>query len=359
MKRIDKEFVLSDSSVNCYGFRLLTQGYIIEEFKKNPIGYYMHGREGGILLKWDNVQIRGDKIVGYPNINPSHPRANQTIDEINNGYLNAASVGHIVVIESDDSPALKLPGQTLPTITKWFNRECSIVDIPGNSNALALFNVKGDIVDLNLFAKTSNVRLSANEPEDNLDIDQMLNAAVKSKDITAEQAKLLKENYQNDARKLNSLLKEFAQMRIDYLMSLTWQELDKEALLDELKEKYLQGFQQKFYLAFGKEHNSAINIKKNKNVIDDEIERLAEFVIKNGDETAEMVGLWKDNFKANPEKLKKILEEAPQKRIDYLMSLTWRELDKGNLLEELKRKYLQGFKEKYRDQFSVEYNDKK
>jgi len=40
-KKIDREFILSDSSVNVYGFRLLTSGYQIDEYKKNPIGYHI------------------------------------------------------------------------------------------------------------------------------------------------------------------------------------------------------------------------------------------------------------------------------------------------------------------------------
>ena len=38
-KKIDRQYVLSDSTVNEYGFRLLTSGYQLPAFKKNPIGY--------------------------------------------------------------------------------------------------------------------------------------------------------------------------------------------------------------------------------------------------------------------------------------------------------------------------------
>jgi len=37
-KKAGRQYVLSDSSVNEYGFRLLTSGYQIESFRKNPIG---------------------------------------------------------------------------------------------------------------------------------------------------------------------------------------------------------------------------------------------------------------------------------------------------------------------------------
>ena len=64
-KKIDREYVLSDSSVNEYGFRLLTTGYQIEAFRKNPIGYYMHRRDDGIALKWDDLRIEDDKIMAH------------------------------------------------------------------------------------------------------------------------------------------------------------------------------------------------------------------------------------------------------------------------------------------------------
>ncbi len=153
-KKIDKEFILSDSSVNEYGFRLLTDGYQLDAFQKNPIGYYMHRREDGVVLKWDNLRIEDDKILGTPVINLSNDRGIQTCDEAENGFLNAASVGHIVVLEYSTDPELMLPGQTGPTITKWYNKECSLVDIPGNCNALTkLYDMNENELNLADFAK--------------------------------------------------------------------------------------------------------------------------------------------------------------------------------------------------------------
>ena len=136
LKKIDKGYVLSDSTVNEYGFRLLTEGYQMDAFLKNPIGYYMHRREDGIALKWEDLRIDGDTIVGVPVINLSNPRGEQICSEAENGFLNAASMGHIVVLEYSTDAALMLEGQTGPTVTKWYNKECSLVDIPGNKNAL-------------------------------------------------------------------------------------------------------------------------------------------------------------------------------------------------------------------------------
>jgi hypothetical protein len=147
-KKIDKEFLLTDSTVNSYGFRLLSEGYQLAEFKKNPIGYHMHDRNAGVLVKWEDLRVDGDAVYGKPVINLSHARSQQTIDEIENGFLNAASVGHIVCLELSNDESMKLPNQKGPTVTRWFNRECSLVDIPGNFNALTLFDENENAINL-------------------------------------------------------------------------------------------------------------------------------------------------------------------------------------------------------------------
>lgn len=148
-RKIDRQYVLSDSSVNVYGFRLLTSGYDLDAFRRNPIGYYMHRRDEGTVVKWEDLAVVDDKVVGYPVINMSHPRGEQICNEAENGFLNAASVGHIVVLEHSTDPELMLPGQTGPTITRWFNKECSLVDIPGNDNALTtLYDAQENEINL-------------------------------------------------------------------------------------------------------------------------------------------------------------------------------------------------------------------
>lgn len=136
--KIDKEFLVTDESVNVYGFRLLTSGYQLERFRANPIGYRQHKRDDGVVVKWEDFRLDGDKLYAKPSVNLSNPKGQQTLDEINNGFLNAASMGGIVVLEVSEAPEMILPGQTGPTITKWYNKEISLVDVPGNPNATAV-----------------------------------------------------------------------------------------------------------------------------------------------------------------------------------------------------------------------------
>lgn len=157
LKKIDKEFCITDDSVNVYGYRCLTAGLLMDEVKKNPIGFKMHNRDNGVVVRWEDFRIDGDKVYAKPVINLAHPQGETIVSEIENGFLNAASVGRIVCLDATDLKDLMLPGQTGPTVTKWFPREISLVDIPGNYNALAnLFDLEENVLNLSDFVKSKN-----------------------------------------------------------------------------------------------------------------------------------------------------------------------------------------------------------
>lgn len=164
IKKIDREFCITDGTVNVYGYRLLTEGLKLDEFKKNPIGFKMHDRDKGVILRWEDFRVDGDKVFAKPVINLGHPDGPTTVDEIENGFLNAASVGRIVCLDASDDKNLMLEGQTGLTITEWFPREISVVDIPGNMNALANLYDENDneieLADLADKVKSKNQNMS-------------------------------------------------------------------------------------------------------------------------------------------------------------------------------------------------------
>jgi hypothetical protein len=248
-KKIEREYVLSDSSVNEYGFRLLTSGYQLGSFQKNPIGYYMHRREEGIVLKWEDLRVEDDKVVGVPVINLSNGRGEQTCDEAENGFLNAASVGHIVVLEYSTDADMMLPGQTGPTITKWYNKECSLVDIPGNCNSLTrLYDAQENeinLVDLNIvppvikalthtglndLATTLNL---ADEQDERVLITAVQGLAAKADNLELENKVLL-----NDKYNLQQQLEEITQVRMrSEITAMLERALEDKKLTAELRDK--------------------------------------------------------------------------------------------------------------------------
>lgn len=335
LKRIGKSFVLSDSGVNCYGYRLLTSGYLADKYQRNPIGYFMHQRDGGVLLRWENIRIEGDNIVGDPVINLSHPRGQQTVDEIESGFLNAASMGRVVPLEWSDDQALMMEGQTGLTITKWYNKECSLVDIPGNDNALAeLYDENDNPLNLSDFStinieKMKEVKLpitadliKALNLSDNPDpaavqkaINDLADKAKQADQLQADKTKLegekktleqrvqdlqdasvtkevkdlldnaqeagkitqktydqLKGKYEKDPQGLKDLLdglpasssvtdqiskeKEDKAKKTKSLEDLSWDDIDKQGKLADLKANNRPLYDQKFEERFGKKPNA-------------------------------------------------------------------------------------------------------
>jgi len=159
-KKIDKEFCLTDNSVNSYGYRLLTQGLALERFAPS-IGFFMHDRDKGVAVKWGDFRTEEDKLYAKPSVNES--KFPDLAEQIEEGFYQAASVGFIVALATSDKAEDKLPGQTGPTVTKWFPRECSIVDIPGNYNALAMLYDERNNVLMDLSANDSNQNLNENK----------------------------------------------------------------------------------------------------------------------------------------------------------------------------------------------------
>ena len=82
--------------------------------------------------------------------------------------------------------------------------------------------------------------------DSSVNTEALLKTAINNNDISPEVAQQLRVQYQNDPKKLQLLLNDFSKMRVDHLMSLDYDQLDKKGLLEELKEKHLQGFQQKW-----------------------------------------------------------------------------------------------------------------
>lgn len=270
-KKIDKEFCLTDNSVNVYGYRLLTAGLDLAQYKKNPIGFLMHDREGGVLVKWEDLRIADDKLYGKPVINLSHPKGEDIAAQVENGFINAASCGKIICLAATDDAAMKLEGQTGPTVTKWFPREISFVDIPGNHNALAnLYDINDNELNLADFVKPkpkemSKILLTA----------AMLTALNLSDKSSDEDAGKAFQDLLDTAGKVPGLEKDLA----DKTTALT----NKEKELDDLK---------------------AANVAK-------EVQDLLDKGEADKKLTKEMAKNLADSFAGNPEGLGKLIESMP------------------------------------------------
>ena len=339
IKKVDKKFILSDSTVNCYGFRLLTSGYQLADFARNPIGYYMHRREDGVVLRWEDIKVEGDKITGYPVINLAAVRGQQTLDEVVNGFLNAASVGDIVVLEYSYEPEMMLPGQTGPTITKWTHKECSVVDVPGNSNALT--------------------RLFDNQ-------DNVINLA----DLTGSQIPQFDLNNDNNMKKINLALTAGLLTNLKFAVTADPKENEIAEAIQDLANKAADADTLKLEVT---------NLKKEKGDLELEVSNLKSTTVKK-DVTDQLDKALAENritqalstklaadYAANPTGLKNLLADLPKYQsvvgainsnnkasVEDLSGKTWDELFTSGKLADLKANDWDGYAQVFKKEFGKE-----
>lgn len=134
-----KTFILSDESINTYGFRLLTGGADLSQFRKNPVMYLNHDSWDMPIGRWENIRVEDGKILADAIFDMKDEKAAEVAGKVDRGFLKMASVG-LVPIERTEEASLMLPGQKYPTVSRWRLREASIVGIGSNHNALRLYD---------------------------------------------------------------------------------------------------------------------------------------------------------------------------------------------------------------------------
>ena len=141
-----KDAILCSGKVNRYGYTLLVSGLRLASFLANPIMLYVHRRSlpneetDEISLpigKWDNIRIENGKLLATPDFDMDDEFAVKIARKWEKGYLNATSVCHTFE-EVSDEPNVMQEGQIRCTVTKWEILEASIVDIPGDPEAVKL-----------------------------------------------------------------------------------------------------------------------------------------------------------------------------------------------------------------------------
>lgn len=164
-----KEVIISTSSLNCYGGRVLTSGIDLAQFQKNPLLLWMHrrsfDRDAMPIGRIDNLRTDGDRLIGTPVFDQNDEFAKKIESKWENGFLRMASAG-ISIIETSDAPEHLLQGQTRRTITRCRLEEVSIVDMGGNDEALQLYDRSGKVLKLAAGENNDTLPLLAPEKKD-------------------------------------------------------------------------------------------------------------------------------------------------------------------------------------------------
>jgi hypothetical protein len=137
-----KRFVLSDESVNSYGFVVLTEGIDTSRFEANPVMLDGHvNNNERVLGAWDDVIVdKTNRLTAVPVFDPDDDSAKKIAAKVDAGFIRGASIG--IKFNNDD---MKKQGQQL-VLTKCELLEASIVAVPSNKNALKLYNIAGTLM---------------------------------------------------------------------------------------------------------------------------------------------------------------------------------------------------------------------
>ena len=123
-------FVISDESVNSYGYVVKTDGIDTTVFERNPIMLYMHERKT-VVGRWESIRKDGKRLLADAVFDESTELGRTVKLQVENGFLRSASIG-VDIVEEKEINGVR-------TITKSVLFEVSIVDIPANQNALKLY----------------------------------------------------------------------------------------------------------------------------------------------------------------------------------------------------------------------------
>lgn len=152
------EFVLSDETVDRYGDIIEAKGWVLANFKKNPIALF--GHSGGFPIgTWSNLRVEGSKLIGKLNLaaRGTSARIDELISLVEQGILRAVSVGFVPIKSEPINPDRPYGPQKY---TKQELIETSLVSVPANPAALALaksLNISDETMSL-AFGEQAEVR---------------------------------------------------------------------------------------------------------------------------------------------------------------------------------------------------------
>jgi len=152
------DFVLSDDTVDRYGDIIVASGWVLTNFKRNPIALFAHDSRFAIGT-WTNIRIEGGKLIARLMLaaRGTSARIDELISLVEQGILRAVSVGFRPLESEPIDPKQPYGGQRY---TKQELLETSLVSVPANPAALQLaksLNISSETLSL-AFGEQADVR---------------------------------------------------------------------------------------------------------------------------------------------------------------------------------------------------------
>lgn len=135
-ERDGMDFVLSDETLDRYGDIVQADGWVLSNFRKNPIALFGHSSSFPIGT-WSSVRVEGGKLIGRLVLaaRGTSARIDELLSLVQQGVLRAVSVGFRPLESEPIDPKLPWDG------TRYLKQElleCSLVSVPANPAALQL-----------------------------------------------------------------------------------------------------------------------------------------------------------------------------------------------------------------------------
>lgn len=343
LKRSSKKFAISTESPNNKGFRVRTSGIDFSDYPKNPLLLWMHQRpskENGYktlpLGNGEEIELKDGTLYGRPCFDPSDPFAMQIYEKVENGTIRMASAG-LFPLEwgLDQNEEL------------WLERskfvEFTLADLGSDPNALAvqLYDANDELITLSDEYIASLIPTL--KPNFNMKLIQLSAEAILPLiGLTAEatpdqvQAKLKEIVTLNSTQhtQIQTLTAEKNQAD-EKIVQLTSEvtTLKNAATLDRVKSMV----------------NAAVTDRK---ITADQVPHYEKLATADYDSTKAIL----DSMPANPS-IKSAMEKSKETDGAKYVALSWDEMDKKGMLQELKEKHLEIFKSKFKEKFKKEYPD--
>ena len=325
MPKSSKRFVISDSSINEYDFRILTSGVDLTQYLKNPIVLWMHirawrGTKDEVLPigTMTDIAIEGDQIFGTPVFDDNDEFAMTIYNKVESDILKMCSGGFKILTWSDEAQYI-LPGQKRASAIKSVLKEVSICDLGANNNALSLYDENDEVINLSDKTTLDIIPLLNTKQEMTVELKDVA-AKLKLADATPEAILTAVENMQKE----NSDLKtENTNLKAAQVKS----EMDAE-----LKTAVNAG------------KITAAQIPKYEKLAEGRLDVLKELL---------------NDMPAHQSIQSQLTDNSGKDEVETLRKMSWDELDQKDLLSKLKDKDFDAFKLKYKEQFGKDWQEKK
>jgi HK97 family phage prohead protease len=132
-----KSFVLSDETPDRMGDIIMADGWVLDDFKANPVALWAHLGSLPPIGSWENLRVEKRALIG--DFKPAPKGTSDRIDEITRlveaGIIKATSVGFRPIERKPRKIDNEFVGEIF---TKQTLIETSLVAIPANPRALAI-----------------------------------------------------------------------------------------------------------------------------------------------------------------------------------------------------------------------------